>query len=94
MLTYDEYREVSYLKVLKIHRREEVDRSASFAEHAEKQDLIDSVKTNLIENGMSKRVQFSNDNYKVTVDAEKQSMKIAKRGQATIAMKKVELPKQ
>ena len=35
-LTYDADRQVSYLKVLKIHRRDEHDRSYSFAEAADK----------------------------------------------------------
>jgi len=52
LLTYDVKRDVSYLKVLKIHRRGEVDRSASMAELAEKDDLIESIKSNLFQNGM------------------------------------------
>ena len=35
---------------------------------------------------------LSNDNYQVTVDTDKQQMKISKRGQATIAMKATNLP--
>ena len=54
--------------------------------------MIESVKNNLIENGMQRRGPLSNDNYQVTVDADKQQMKISKRGQATIAMKASNLP--
>ena len=35
---------------------------------------------------------LSNDNYQVTVDTDKQQMKISKRGQATIAMRATNLP--
>ena len=72
-LTYDVDRQVSYLKVLKIVRRgDEEQRSYSFAEAADKIDIIESVKNNLIENGMQRRVPPSNDSYQVTVDADKQ----------------------
>jgi hypothetical protein len=46
-----------------------------------------------MENGLQRRAPYSNDNYQVTVDAEKQQLKIAKRGQATIAFKATNLPK-
>ena len=52
MLTHDSINNVSYLKVLKIVRREEAtERSVSFAERADKDTLIKSVKTNIIESG-------------------------------------------
>ena len=72
-LTYDTERKVSYLKVIKIHRRESEDsnRSVSFAENAEKEGYIHTVRSNLAENGMQRAVPFSNDNYQVTVDAGK-----------------------
>ena len=93
VLTYDTERTVSYLKVLKIHRREEKSqRTISFAEVADKRDLIDSVRTNIIEKGMQNQVAFSGDNYQVQFDPDKKQMKISKRGQATIAMKGVDLP--
>jgi len=79
--------------VLKITKKEDYKRSYSIVEATDKNNLIESVKTNLIENGLQRRVPFSNDNYQVTVDAEKQQLKIAKRGQATIAFKATNLPK-
>lgn len=54
---------MSYLKVLKIHRKDDSKRGYSFAEEMDKKDLIDTVKTNLMENGMNKNAPFSNDNY-------------------------------
>ena len=52
VLTHDSINNVSYLKVLKIVRREEAtERSVSFAENADKDTLIKSVKTNIIESG-------------------------------------------
>ena len=55
--------------------------------------MIQSIKTNIIESGAQKREPLSNDNYQVIVDPAKEQMKIAKRGQATIAMKVSDLPK-
>ena len=86
-LTYDNEKSVSYLKVLKIHRKDDSQRGYSFAEEMDKKDLIETVKTNMMENGLNKKAPVSNDNYSVTVNTEKQQMKISKRGQATVAMK-------
>ena len=61
-------------------------------ESDDKKNLVETVKTNLMENGMQRRVPFSNDNYQVNLDPEKQQMKIVKRGQATIALKASNLP--
>jgi len=41
----------------------EMERSFSLVEAADKNNFIESVKTNLIENGVQKRATFSNDNY-------------------------------
>ena len=70
-----------------------MERSHSIVEAADKSNFIESVKTNLIENGMQKREPYSNDNYQVNVDPDKQQLKIIKRGQATIAVKATNLPK-
>ena len=70
-----------------------MERSHSIVEAADKNNFIESVKTNLIENGMQKREPYSNDNYQVNVDPDKQQLKIIKRGQATIAVKATNHPK-
>ena len=52
LLTYDENSNVSYLKVLKMLRKDEADlRSVSFAEKAGKEEIVHSVKSNLVESG-------------------------------------------
>ena len=87
IVTYDANLQTSYLKILKIDKNEEVmerDRGYSFAEENDKQDLIESVKTNLLESNVQRRVPFSTENVQVTVDTEKQKMKVAKRGLASI----------
>lgn len=73
VLTHDKLSNVSYLKVLKIVRRDEAaERSVSFAETAGKDVLIQSIKTNIIESGAQKRELLSNDNYQVIVDPSKE----------------------
>ena len=71
-----------------MRREEATERSVSFAENVDKDTLVRTVKTNIIESGAQRREPFSNDNYHVTVDPSKEQMKITKRGQATIAMKR------
>ena len=49
---------------------------------------------NLADNNMARAVPLSVDNYSVTVDPEKQQMKINLRGHAPIEMKATALPKE
>ena len=68
---------MSYLKALKITKKEDKVRGYSFREANDKIELIESVKTNMIEaGGVQRNMPFSTDNYKVTVNPEKQQMKI------------------
>ena len=70
-----------------------MDRGYSFAEENDKKGLIESVKTNILESGMSRRVNQSNENVQVTVDKSKQKIQIDGRGQPCISIKAENLPR-
>ena len=71
VLTYCLERNVSYLKVLKIEKKEEA-RSYSVYEDQDKREVMANVKTNLYENEAASRAPMFSDNYAITVDQSKQ----------------------
>ena len=85
MLTYSAERHVSYLKVLKIEKKEEA-RSYSVYEEQDRKEVMANVKTNLYENEAASRAPMFSDNYAITLDQHKQQMKVVKRGQGTVKM--------
>ena len=70
VLTYCERKKVSYIKVLKIEKQEP-ERSYSLVADVEKMKFVESVRTNLIEQGLDDKVTAGNDNFQVTVDKSK-----------------------
>lgn len=71
VLTYSKERHVSYLKVLKIEKKED-GRSYSVYEEQDKKEVMANVKTNLYENEAASRAPMFSDNYAITLDQDKQ----------------------
>ena len=85
-MTYSKDKNVSYLKVLKIEKKEDA-RSYSVYEEEDKKEVMANVKTNLYENEQASRAPMFSDNYAITLDQKKQQMAVMKRGQGTVKMK-------
>ena len=86
VMTYCESKKVSYIKVLKIEKKEP-ERSYSLVADKEKAEFVETVKTNLLEQGVDVKVKPGNDNVQVTVDTTKQTLKVTKRGASSIQVK-------
>ena len=80
MLTHSQDKNVSYLKVLKIDKKDD-ERSYSVFEEQDKAEVMQNVRTGLYENEQANRAPNFQDNYAITLDQKKQTMNVVKRGQ-------------
>ena len=83
MLTHSQDKNVSYLKVLKIDKKDD-ERSYSVFEEQDKAEVMQNVRTGLYENEQANRAPNFQDNYAITLDQKKQTMNVVKRGQGTV----------
>lgn len=64
------------------------DRSFSVAEEAGKNELIENVKSEIIEGGLQRHIKISiAENYKLTVSNDRKELKMSKRGTAELKTK-------
>lgn len=77
-MTYAEEKNITYLKVLKIEKKEQ-QRSYSLYEDEEKKVLLENLKNNLLAQGVHNNIQKF-DSVKVTIETEQKRLNVTKRG--------------
>lgn len=78
IMTYAEQKNITYLKVLKIEKKEQ-QRSYSKYEDEEKKVLIENLRNNLLAQGIQNSIQKF-DSVKVTIESDQKRLHVAKRG--------------